>query len=127
MARPRTPTKVLEARGAFKKDPQRKREGEPVVKNPLGAPPDGLDEMEVAAWHEIARYVPLGVLTEADRFDVEMAARLLVDVRKDFDTFSITSLKHLHMVLGKFGMNPSDRARLNIEKPQSANLFDALS
>jgi hypothetical protein len=44
MSRPRTPTAVLELRGAFKEHPERAREraGEPRPTEPLGEPPKRL-------------------------------------------------------------------------------------
>jgi len=126
MPRPRTPTKVLEARGAFKKDPQRKRDGEPEVTTPLGAPHESLNAAESAAWLELARNAPPGVLTEADRLPVEMAACLLVEFRADRAGFSAVKLARLQSLCGAFGMTPSDRAKLAIEKPKDVNPFAAL-
>jgi len=126
MSRPRTPTKILEARGTFRKNPARKREGEPEVKDPLGAPPEILSPEEVSAWMEVADMTPMGVLTRADRLEVEFAARLVVKIRANFDKVNITALRHLHTVLGKFGMNPSDRSKLSIEKPKDDNPFGNL-
>jgi len=44
MARLRTPTALLELRGAFKRNPNRKqaRQGEPLVTAPLADPPEGM-------------------------------------------------------------------------------------
>lgn len=126
MGRPRTPTKLLDARGAFKKDPQRRRDGEPQVKNPLGAPPEHLTEDEVKCWQEIAGKAPVGVLTEADGLAVEMASQLLARMRRSFDDMTAQDRKHLDVLLGRFGMNPSDRAKLSIEKPKDENPFAAL-
>jgi hypothetical protein len=124
MGRPRTPTRVLDARGAFKKDPQRKRDGEPEVKNPLGAAPDRLTESEQQAWQLIADRAPLGVLTEADGIAVEMAAKMLAAAWADFEGMTDGRLSRLMSTLGTFGMNPSDRAKLSIEKAPDANPFD---
>lgn len=124
MGRSRTPTKVLEARGAFKKDPQRKRDGEPEVTTPLGAPPERLAPLQVRAWQEIAQTAPLGVLTEADRLDVEITAKLLAASWTDFAEMTDGARKQLHTMLGKYGMNPADRAKLSIEKPKDASPLD---
>lgn len=126
MARPRTPTKVLDARGAFKKDPQRKREGEPEVKEPVGSVPKYFDDMQKAAWKQITTQAPMGVLTEADTMAVEMASILLAEMRTDWDSFTVGKIGRLQALLGQFGMTPADRARLNIGKPKDANPFDDL-
>jgi len=125
MGRPRTPTKVLEAKGAFKKHPERRRDGEPEVTTPLGAPPNRLNESEVEAWHEIAYSAPTGVLTSADRLDVELTARLLAQSWYHHDEMSDGARKQLQTQLGKYGMNPSDRSKLSIEKPKDASPFAA--
>jgi phage terminase small subunit len=125
MARPRKPTKELEAKGAFKKDPQRKRLGEPKTNPTLGAVPEHLSPVEAKVWHEIATLAPFGVLTKSDRIELEFAARLVAYNRENYNTVSITALRHQHSVLGKLGLNPSDRARLNVGAPEDENPFDS--
>ena len=126
MARPRTPTAVLDARGSFKKDPQRKRDGEPIVKEPLGPAPDYLSDSQRVAWNEIVARAPLGVLTQADTHAVEMTAKLIADSRDNWDKFPVSSMGRLQSLLGAFGMTPSERSRLNIGKPKDVNPFDDL-
>ncbi len=126
MARPRTPTALLDARGAFKNHPDRKRDSEPVVKEPLGAPPSRLTGLEVEAWMEIVEFAPMGVLTRADRHAVEQAARLMAESWEDFKSFPTAKLTRLQVTLGQFGMNPSDRSKLSIGKPKDGNPFDSL-
>jgi hypothetical protein len=124
MSRPRTPTKLLELKGSFKKNPGRARSDEPVVTESLGSVPGELSDAEIMAWNEIVAYSPMGVLTQADTIEVELAARLLAKIRADFENVNITGLRHLHTVLGKFGMNPSDRSKLGVEKEPVYNPFD---
>lgn len=82
MARPRKPTNVLELTGAFKKDPQRRREdAEPVGE--LTAPPAHINGAVLHAWKEIAKYAPRDVLTNSDRLSLELAANLLAQFRND--------------------------------------------
>lgn len=121
MGRPRTPSKVLEARGAFAKNPQRRRDNEPEVREPLGSPPEGLSEAEGRAWHEIALYAPVGVLTQADRLTMELACTLIAEYRADRSGFAAQKYARLQSLLGSFGMTPSDRSKLSIEKPDSEN------
>ena len=123
MSRPRTPTRVLEARGAFRKNPQRRRDGEPECTDPLGAPPEHLAEGEARCWHELAENAPVGVLTRSDRHSVEVAACLLAEFRVDRAAFNAARISKLQTLLGSFGMNPSDRASLSIPKPKAENPF----
>ena len=84
MARPRTATNILEARGAFKANPARKRPSEPKVKEPFPTRPPARLAAEVrATWREIVKAVPAGVLTAADAIVVEMVAELLTEFRAD--------------------------------------------
>lgn len=74
--RPRTPTKVLEMRGAFVKHPERRaaREGEPEVTKGLGKPPARLNEAQVARWRDISKMCYW--LNYSHRGIVEQTARL---------------------------------------------------
>lgn len=116
MARPRTPTKVLDARGAFKRHPERKRGGEPEVRDPLGAPPEDLSPAELRWWHEFAARAPVGVLTAADWPILLMASKLMAEFMFDSTAMNAGRLGRLQSLLGTFGMTPSDRAKLSIPK-----------
>ncbi|MCB1688655.1 MAG: hypothetical protein KDI33_09230 [Halioglobus sp.] len=120
----KTPTRILEARGAFRKNPQRKREDEPVVTEPLGSPPDGFKPDEVAAWREIVERAPLGVLTAADWQCVVLASKLFAEAMRDSESMNAARLSRLHSLLGDMGMTPSARASLSIAKPKEVNPFD---
>ena len=124
MARPKTPTKLLDARGAFKKHPERKREGEPEVKEPVGAVPDYFSEEQRAAWQQIVEQAPMGVLTQADTVAIEGAACLLAEMRADPAGFAAGKWGRLEAFLGQFGMTPAKRAALNIAPQKSENPFD---
>lgn len=117
---------MLDARGAFKKNPQRRRDGEPEVKEPIGQVPDSLNEGEAGCWRELVDAAPLGVFTRADRLSVEVAAKLLWESRTDFANMRDGRVSRLLAILGQFGMTPSERAKLSIEKPKDANPFAAL-
>jgi hypothetical protein len=80
MARPRTPTGVLEAKGSFLKHPERKRAraNEPKPTGELGDAPDDLSREEKAAWRYLASLLAPGVATSMDRAAMEEASRLRV-------------------------------------------------
>ena len=126
MPRRKTPTRVLDARGSFKKDPQRRRDGEPEVTDSLSTPPDDFSEAEAKAWHMIASKAPMGVLMDSDWPSVVMAAKLWAEFMADSINFNTARLTRLHRILGDFGLNPSDRASLSIPKPRQYNPFDHL-
>ncbi len=116
MARPRTPTAVLEMRGAFKVHPGRRRPDEPKPTGELGDPPPSLGEAARAAWGEIVGMAPPGVLTSADRWAVEIAASLMADFRKG--DMLPAGVGHLRGMLGRMGLTPADRAGLSIPQPK---------
>lgn len=116
MARPRTPTAVLEMRGAFKVHPGRRRPDEPKPTGELGDPPAHLTAAAVDAWREIAEAAPAGVLTNADRLAVEIAATLMAQFRAG--DLLPASVGHLRGILGRMGLTPADRAGMSIPQPE---------
>lgn len=112
MSRPRTPTKVLELRGTFKKHPERKaeREREPEPKGGLGKAPATLDEAERARWKEIAKWCTW--LTIADRPLVEITCQLWMLARKR--AAGPGELKQLVANLTRLGMTPSNRSKVKV-------------
>lgn len=117
MARPRTPTNVLDARGSFKKHPERKRQ-DAETSGPLGAAPAHITDAVLEAWREIAGSAPRDVLTGSDRISLEVAANLLAQFRKDPVEFPAAKLVRLEALLGKFGMTPADRAKVGGKKQE---------
>lgn len=116
MARPRTPTKVLELRGAFKVHPGRRRPDEPRPTGELGDPPVHLSEAALTAWNEIVAMAPPGVLTNSDRMAVEIAACLMAQFRAG--DLLPAGVGHLRGILGRMGLTPADRAGLSIPQPE---------
>lgn len=117
MGRPRTSAKILELRGAFRKDPQRKRsdaEGAgPFEKDPPAEMPADV----VPTWRAIVERLPKIVLTSSDEFAVEQAAYCLSGIRQ------LGPMAALHPGFGKLsaelrqwliqlGMTPQARTKI---------------
>jgi hypothetical protein len=115
MARPRTPTNVLELSGAFKKHPERKRQ-DAETSGPLGTAPAHINGAVLNAWNEIVNSAPRDVLTGSDALAIEVAANLLAQFRNDPIEFPAAKLVRLEAMLGKFGMTPADRAKVGGKK-----------
>jgi phage terminase small subunit len=132
MARNRTPSNILELNGAFKKNPQRRRE-EPNVDSELGPPPDHFDDARCAAWAEVVGMAPEGVLTKSDRLAIEMLSDLLVRYRASMapagDKFTSADRRDLLAILARFGMTAADRSRVSspTEKEETGDMFDFLA
>jgi hypothetical protein len=123
MARPRTPTAIQELKGAFKKDPQRRRDQEPEHNGPLGAPPPGFDDELTAIWYELDGMVAARVLAKSDRWLVELACRTMRDVRKGQALASERNL--LLSCLSRMGLTPADRSKIAV--PQKKEELDELA
>jgi hypothetical protein len=112
MARPRTPTAVLELRGAFKNHPSRlrERENEPICTEPLPDPPRRLPKDVKAAWREMK---DRGFwLSSPDQFLVLIAATYMARHRTDECESAETAL--LIKVLNMIGFSPAERRKLNL-------------
>ena len=70
----------------------------------LGPPPDRITGTVVTAWEDIALAAPPGLLIQADRLAVELAAEVLAEVREG--TPDTETPGFMHKVLGQFYMTP---------------------
>ncbi len=125
MARPRKPTKILEAKGAFKANPQRSRPKEPEGNGSFPTkPPKHLTLPCVDSWIELVGMIPPGVLTGSDTIIVEICATLLTEFR--LGGMPTPRLGRLTTELGKIGLDPSGRAKLIVDK-EDVNEFSKFS
>ena len=123
MARPRTPTNVLELRGAFAKNPQRKRPNEPKPEADVGVPPKHFDESHKAIWKEIKKNSASGVMTISDRLALELLCVLVCQFRTDPAGFSAAKMARMDSLFGKFGFTPADRSKVSVTPKKNANAF----
>ena len=117
------PLEIAKLKGAHKKDPQRYRKEVPKSKLPLGEAPAHLTPEAAACWFEISGYSIPGVMTGADRIALEVLSNLLAEYRDDPRGFTAAKLNQLIGSLGRFGMTPSDRTKLGVEKSKADNPF----
>ena len=77
MGRPRTPAKILELKGAFKKNPQRRR-SEAEGAAPFDRDPPGhLTGAEQAAWRKLMERLPVAALYNTDEIGIAQMARIM--------------------------------------------------
>lgn len=117
MSKHRTPSNILELKGAFKKNPQRKRVDCPGVGLFDASPPQHLQQDCVRAWNEIVKRVPIDALTHTDELAVEICATLLANwwLTKDMDV-----LKELRQWFASIGMTPAARTKIPSPPKRSA-------
>jgi hypothetical protein len=112
MGRPRTPTALLQLRGAFINHPSRlrARKNEPLVATALPDPPPSLPKPVKSAWLEMRER---GFwLTSADRFLVEIAATLMAAYRSH--KLKSGDVSQLISSLGKIGFSPKERGSMDL-------------
>ncbi len=129
MARNRTPSNILDLKGAYKKHPDRKRSAEPQAPTFKKTPPRHLSDDERKVWRELVRDIASGVLQQSDRPILEQAVYLLCVVRKAKSTVipirgrdgqlinmkmacSASVHQQLTSCLSRLGMTPADRSRV---------------
>lgn len=120
--RPRKPSKLHAIQGTRPGATNRDRGHEPQS-DPLGPPPPGLRQnkrdklFELDCWEEIVGALPLGVAQEADRFTIEICARLLAKMRSRFG-ITAAEMGALQRGLASLGMTPADRSKVAAPEPQ---------
>ena len=153
MARPKTPTNILKLRGADKKNPQRMklRENEPKPPKAEANPPTWLSRRGRKIFRDFAKITEaMDVLTVADHDALAMLADAQDDyltasesIRKQGATYKVVNRDKTELIkahpavaqkadawrriqsgMGKFGLDPSSRAGLTVNNPESKNPFD---
>jgi hypothetical protein len=134
MGRNRTPTAVLDAKGAFIANPQRQRQAEPTTasSDPLGSPPTRLTKDQKKVWKEIAKRMLPDVVFASNRDAFELMVRLTVRMRAEDhskeETIMTAAEKTLLVSLwSRFAMTPADRSKVQAEKKPESKLSQFLS
>ena len=119
MPPPHIPTAVLDARGSFMRHPERKRTDEPKPKSKLTRrAPAHLTDDQKPLWKELMAMLPPGVAFNSDKWALVDLVVLEDQSRKG--TISETAATRKLAYLGRFGLTPSDRAKVSVEpEPQS--------
>jgi len=113
----RKPTNVLKLNGSLKHNAGRlaDRKNEPAHNGEIGNAPESLTPEELECWNYIIEISYPGVLCYADRIVVEALARTLALSRSTTE-IDIKVFARIESLLGKLGMTPSDRSRVQAKK-----------
>jgi phage terminase small subunit len=93
---------------------------------PIGKAPTHLPPAERIIWAELVRVSQPGVLQRSDRFFLELCCRMIARMRTaDSKPSEYNSLAN---ILAKLGMNPADRAKLDLPpvSPTEKSAWDEL-
>jgi hypothetical protein len=126
VGRNKTPTAILDAKGAFIVNPQRSRPSEPKSDRPLGSPPKYLSKEEKLVWKEVAKRLLPGVALESDRDAFEMMVRMTSAMRSGHP-LTAAERTTLISLWSRFAMTPADRSRVAVEKPAESALQKFMS
>jgi len=122
MGRNKLPSNVKKLKNTYRKHRENPNEPEPTSQ--LGSAPDFLNDEQKAIWDELSSIAHAGVLSEADRIVVEIATRLLTELRSK-GKLPTGQMSHLILCLGKMGMNPAERSKVSTpDKGKEYNPWD---
>ena len=123
MSRPRKPTALLEASGAFRKNPARRRArlNEPEGTGPIGEPPEWLNAGERECWRELVADAVPGVLTRSDNNFVALLASLYAKVKAR--KVSAAIYVQFRRGLSELGLTPTGRASMHVPAKPLPNPF----
>lgn len=126
MSRNRTPEALREVRGMDKKNPSRRAPDQPEPNGGIGPAPAHLNVLEQEIWDEIVGHMHAGVMGQAERVAFEQIVRLTYEMRVNFAEMPTSRVQALTSLLSKFGMTPTDRAKIVVPKGEKKNGFAAL-
>jgi phage terminase small subunit len=113
MPRPPQPAEILELKGSFKQNPNRRRPPCPKSDQPIGDPPAWMSAALQRIWHEIISESVPGVLTRADRGILSLACYLETKLRAG--TLRGPDIAQYRMCRAEIGMSPVARQRLTAQ------------
>lgn len=115
--RPRKPTAVLEAQGAFEKDPQRRRRLEPQAAG-AAEKPAFVKGRAARIWKVYAPLVEkMGLLRSVDAFAFSVWCCLAAEFEEDYKHMPAARITAMRQAGEKFGLDPSARAKLETPAP----------
>ena len=112
-----TSSKILEARGAFRKDPQRLRQDAKGTGAFPSRAPSELTDSQKAAWHKLRKMAPPGLWTASDQTAAWIAACLWDEFLRSPATMPTSRVAQLRGLFASLGLDPVARTRLQPAEP----------
>lgn len=121
MARPRKPSAILDALGAFEHDPNRKRQGEPSADG-AAAKPKYLKGMAAKIWDEFApKLAKMGTIKNVDGPGLATWCCLEAEFQKDPSRMTASRITQKRAYEERFGMSAGARAKMSIDSGKTAD------
>lgn len=115
------PSAVKDARGCYIKNPGRRNPNEPIASGAIGNAPSSMSKEEKKTWNRIVKETAPGVLQSSDRLLFELLVTLATKLRLK-EPMKVGELAQLISLGARFGMSPTDRQRIAVEKPKESAL-----
>lgn len=125
MARHRTPSNILELKGAYKRNPERRNHDEPEATPFVDKPPAYFDAQHIRAWNDVIDRVPAGVLKNADYYLVVLAAAIVVEIEEKSGHISNERMGRFVSISACLAITPSSRSSFVVPKAKK-NKFSEL-
>lgn len=123
MPRNRTPMAIREVTGTAHRNKHRQNPNEPKPVNGIGPAPSHLTELQKTIWDEVVAVSVPGVLGDTDRLALEVLAKLIDTMRRDFESMTAAQITQLINLCGRFGMTPVDRMKIQVPGKPKTNGF----
>lgn len=105
------PTEVLESKGSYEHDPQRRRKPVPKSEKDFGNAPSYFSDSERKVWRDLKDQLPKTVLTSSDKMMAEALCMLVAKMRNR-EPMMASDMSTMVRILSEFGMSPVSRAKL---------------
>lgn len=133
MANPKKPMAIRELHGTAHRNKQRNPENPVEITRGIGPAPERFTEQQSEVWDYLVSIMFAGVLAESDRPTFEILAVLFHRFR--YGTYeedatcpalAVGELNRMDSIMSRYGMTPSDRAKISVPKGEKKNGFESL-
>lgn len=118
--RPRQPLGLAKVIGAVERSPGHYQGRKEPKVDPVGEPPEELTDAEKQMWAVFVSEIPW--LGRSDRTVLELACRLRVRLRQDFE-MGVNAMAQLRMCLSAMGATPADRSKVSVPDEEEEDEF----
>ena len=133
MGAPKKPTALRELHGTAHRNKQRNPENPVEITRGIGPAPERMTEQQSEVWDYLVSVMFPGVLAESDRPTFEILTVLFHRFRYGeygedaaCPALAVGELTRMDSIMSRYGMTPSDRAKISVPKTSNKNGFESL-